>query len=161
MVTSPQKYIDRLVEITDKKYAQLEEILRITNDQTACINTDGISGLEKLIEAKQQVIDNINKLDDEFEVYFVRLKSVIKVNSLDEIKNQKIPGTDILKNSVGRVLGILAQIDQIEKTNNQNAKKVLIDIGNDIKTLNIGKRANNAYIPKQSQVESYFFDKKK
>lgn len=161
MDISPEKYVQRLNEILGKKLIFLKDILSLTRDQETSIGEENIDGLEKLIDAKQEKIDAIDKLDEEFSVYFQRLKTVLKVDSLSELNASGIAGAKELKLTVSEVVEVISAIEVLEKKNNVSAKKLLDSIGGEVRKLNQGIKFNRAYIPAPMQTTSYFIDKKK
>lgn len=161
MDTSPGKYVERMREVTDKKYKLLEEMLDLTKEQSRSLTEDGVEKLGEIVDVKQAKIEDINKLDDEFNVYYHRLKSELKIRSLDELKSPDIVGVKELRESISNVMGLLGEITELEKRNNEGAKKLLSDIGSEIRKINAGKKVNSAYNPIQPQTASYFIDKKK
>jgi methyl-accepting chemotaxis protein len=158
---SVEEYINKLIEVSDKKYSLLKDILFITRDQSKSLNEDGIEALQKLIEEKQKKIDEINKIDETFDVYFKRLKQTLGIKSLDEVKGSEINGIGKLKDAVGGIMTIVNEISEIEKSNNRKAKEVLDSLANKIRQANQGKQLSNAYMPVPGRMPSYFIDKKK
>ncbi|MDP4182897.1 MAG: flagellar protein FlgN [Bacillota bacterium] len=161
MNNTPDVYVARLLEITNSKYDYLKKILELTKEQANCINKDEVKKLEDIIEVKQQIIEKINKLDDEFEVYFRRLKFEAKIKTMEELRDQNISGIKELKDSVSLVMDILNQLSSLDNSNRSDAKKLMSKIGSEIKKVNIGKKAYTAYNPQSDQSPSYFIDKKK
>ncbi len=161
MDNSPEKYVNRMLEATNNKYRLLDEILIMTKEQALHMNEEGIGALEKIMADKQLKIDEINKLDDQFNVYFQRMKIELKVKSLDEIQSLPVEGALELKESVKKVMGLLKEISEVEKKNNEGVKKLLSGISSEIKKLNVGKKVSVAYNPSNAQTSSYYIDKKK
>jgi hypothetical protein len=161
MELSVEKYIERLIEASQKKYEHLEDILTITKVQSETISEDNIDVLQKLISDKQLKIDNIDKLDEEFNVYFQRMKAQLKIKNLDELDNPSIKGLKELKEQIATIMKLLTKISELEKDNNHKAKSLLDSLGNDIKKINQMKRVNNVYKPTKNQNQSYYIDKKK
>lgn len=161
MDTSLEKYIGRLAGILQKKKALLQDILKLTEAQTDVINEEGIHELQKLIDQKQLKIDDIGKLDEEFEVYFSRLKTSHKVDSLDELDMSGISGAKELKALTSEVLHIITCISGIEKQNSDKSNALLGFLGGELKKINQSKKVNKAYTPVQIKTPSYFIDKKK
>ena len=159
--TSPEKYIDRLIDKLKKKHVLLRSILSLTQAQSSQINEDSIEELQKLIDEKQHVIDDINKLDEEFSVYFSRLKTTLKINSLDELNAAGVEGTRHLKEITAGIINLITEISEIEKANDDKSKEVLGKLGGEIKKLNLGKKVNTMYASKPANTASYFIDKKK
>jgi len=158
---SPEKYIERLIDILKKKHVLLRSILSLTQAQSSQINEDSIEELQKLIDEKQHVIDDINKLDEEFSVYFVRLKTTLKINSLDELNAAEVEGTRHLKEITAGIINLITEISEIEKTNDDKSKEVLGKLGGEIKKINQGLKVNSTYSPRPANTASYFIDKKK
>ena len=164
MNISPVEYIERLNELLEKKKALLADILGITRAQTEAVTEDGMDGLSDLIKNKQLKIDEINKLDEEFGIYYQRLKSTLEISRMDQIDAEKLDGAAQarrLKELTAEILDVIRDIAVIERENSRKSKKLLEKFGNEIKKINQGKRANNAYKPGAFGVPSYFVDKKK
>ncbi|MCX8130719.1 MAG: flagellar protein FlgN [Clostridia bacterium] len=159
---SPEQYVQRLTEISHKKHKYMQDMYMLTVEQSKTINEDGLEQLDKIIAARQTLIEQVDKLDEEFSVYFQRLKQVLGVKSLDEIKSPGIPGVKELQQSIKAVMGLIKDITELDKQNNNKAKKLLDELGNEIRKINQGKRVNMAYNPSPvMQPPSYFIDKKK
>lgn len=161
MDNSPEKYVSRLAECSDKKLKLLQDMLELTKAQAEVIDEDGLDMLQKLVSEKQIRIEEINRIDEEFEVYFQRLKQVLKVKNLDELKSSEIKGVKELQEAIGQVVKLISEISTLEKQNSEKANGLLSDIGNEIKKLSQGRRINSAYTSGPMQSPSYFIDKKK
>jgi hypothetical protein len=158
---SADTYFERLNEILEKKKVLLQDMFSLTEAQTPAITSDSLDVLQRLIEEKQQKIDAIDKLDEEFGVYFERLKTTLKVKKLEDIDASVFPAAGRLKEVTAEILGLVGRISGIEKHNSENSKKLLDTIGSKIKQLNQGKKINNAYRATPQSTASYFLDKKK
>ncbi|GEM_PF-290539 len=158
---SPEAYIERLLEITNGKYAYLKEMLKLTTEQADVLDGDHMERLEEILDSKQKIIEKVDRLDDEFEVYFHRLKTESGIKSLEELNVSDIKGLKELKASVSNVMGILKEMSELDKSNNSRAKKALEDIRSEIKNISVAKKVNTAYGSTPVQTESYFIDKKK
>lgn len=166
MDTMPEKYIERLNEFLLKKKALLLDILTLTQAQTEAIAEDSLDSLNNLINSKQLKIDEINKLDEEFGTCCSRLKSILGISNLDQLDATKIEygvseGAKQLKGLTAGILDVIRNISEVEKGNSQKSNKLLEQFGNEIKKINQGRKANNAYKPGSVSAPSYFLDKKK
>lgn len=157
----PEKYIDRLLETSNKKYKLLQDMLVLTKAQSMTITEEGLEGLERVVDEKQAKIEDINKIDEEFNVYFQRLKHVLKIKSLDELQDPQTKGVKELKQVIGQIMGLLNEIYEIENQNNIKAKKLLDNFANEINKTNQGKKINSTYRADPIRQPSYFIDKKK
>ena len=155
-------FLQRLIEVSKKKYVLLKDIHKLTQVQTEVISGSDIEKLEELIKGKQGSIDSISKLDEEFGIYFKRLKQTLGVESLDEIKDIEIQGVKELRTVIGDIMTLLREISELEVNNNKSAKRLLEDIGDNIKKINAGHKANSIYNTAYNvETPSYFIDKKK
>ncbi|HPD01285.1 MAG TPA: flagellar export chaperone FlgN [Acetivibrio sp.] len=162
MDITPEVYIERLIDISSKKDSCLNEILRLTMAQSEAIKEDGLEVLQKLIDDKQRKIEEINKADEDFNVYLTRLKQKLGISRLDEINNPGIKGVKELQEIISRIIKLVGKISEIENQNIERANNLLNDFGSNIKRINEGKRANNAYNNAYSlNAPSYYIDKKK
>ncbi len=166
MNTSPEKYIERLNELLLKKKALFSEILELTNAQTGVITEDGLDSLNELINKKQQKIDNIDKLNEEFEIYYSRFKAVLGISNLEQLDTAglgeaALTGAKRLKALTAEITDVITQISEIEKVNSKKSNDLREQLGKEIKRINQGKKVNNAYNPEPFNTPSYFLDKKK
>lgn len=162
MDISPELCIERVIEASNKKYNCLQDLILLSMAQTEAISEEGMDGLKKLINEKQVKIDEINKIDEEFAVYFDLLKQKLGVSKLDDIKSFDIRGAKELKQIIGQVMELLSEINEIEKQNNDKAKGLLDDLGMKIRQIREGKKLNNVYNPGSGAIPpAYFVDKKK
>jgi len=158
---TPEKYVSRMLELSNKKLLLLLDMVKLTQSQSKNVTEEGLDSLNQLTELKQEKINEIDKVDDEFDVYFKRLKSVLKVESLSELPSSNIKGVKELQVVIKKIMDTLNEISTIEKQNNVEAKKILSKFGDEIKKISQGKRANSAYAPGFEESPSYFIDKKK
>jgi hypothetical protein len=156
-----EEYINRLLNISTTKHGLLSDILDLTRTQTNTITEDGIEELGKIIARKQEKIDEINKLDEEFDVYFKRLKQLLNVKNLDELSGLKVEGVDKLQHIVKGIIDTVKEISLIEKQNRDKANALLNKLGEHLDTISKGKRMSSAYMQESVQTYSYFIDKKK
>lgn len=161
MDSSYDMHIDRMLEISRKKYILLQDMLALTKNQAGAINEDGLEDLQKLIDEKQKCIEKIDRLDEEFNVYFRRFKSVMGVSRLSELDASGVKGARELQDVTGEILNLIREIGELEKLNNIKAENLFNHFGNEIKKINLGKKMNSVYVPKQQNPPAIYFDKKK
>lgn len=155
------EYISSLVELLEKKKSHMQCILDLTQKQSAVIDQDSLEELQKLIDEKQIHIDTINKIDEDFEVYFRRLKSTLNIKTLNELELPGVSGAAALKDETAAIIELIKKISKLEETNSIKAKGLLENLGDEIKKLNQGKKISSAYNPSPLSNPSYFIDKKK
>ena len=142
---TPEEYVKKLIQLSLNKLELLGQVLEETRRQSTVITEDSIEALQKSIDAKQELIDRIDKSDEAFSVYFERLKSIKKVNSLDQLNVHDIDGLSELRQIIEKIVNTLREIENVEQYNNKQAHNVLDKLATEIKKINNGKVATSAY----------------
>lgn len=162
MDTSREVKFDRMIELLDRKKQLLSDMLELTKAQTDVIAEGTLDKLKLLIDEKQTKIDEIDKLDADFSVYFESLKLAFGINKLSELDVYADPRAKQLKQITSEVMDLIGEISSIENINSEKSKKLLEELGSQIKKVNQGKKINNAYSkPPTDTASSFFLDKKK
>lgn len=142
MDNSPEFCIEKIIEASNKKYKCLQDLVLLTMAQTEAISEEGMDGLEKLINEKQIKIDEINKIDEDFGIYFNLLKQKLGINKLDEIDASQLKGAKELKQIIGQIMELLSEINKLEKQNYAKAKNLLDEFGMKLKQIREGVKIN-------------------
>lgn len=159
---TPEQYIQKLTDLSLKKSDSMKKILILTKKQAEVITEDSIEELQNLIDMKQKLIDDINELDDAFEVYFSRLKSILGIESMEEVRISDYGEVVQLHQAIKTIFETIKEIQNVENENNMKARDVLESLGGQIRQIKQGKIANNGYnIGGKLPQQSYYFDTKK
>jgi 5'-3' exonuclease len=161
MDTGREIEFNRMIELLDRKKQLLGDMLELTKAQTDVIAEGTLDKLKQLVDEKQSKIDQIDKLDADFGVYFESLKAACKINKLSELDVSAYPGAKRLKQITSEVIGLVGEISGVEKVNSEKSKKLLDELGSQIRKVNQGKKINNAYARKPNTPASLFLDQKK
>ncbi len=162
MDTGRDVKFDRMIELLSKKKQLLSDMLELTKAQTDVIAAGTLDKLKQLIDEKQLNINEIDKLDADFSVYFESLKAAYNINRLSELDVHADPGAKQLKQITSEVLGLVGEISGVEKVNSEKSRRLLDELGMQIKRVNQGKKINNAYSRQPADISSSFFlDQKK
>ncbi|OPJ56046.1 flagellar protein FlgN [Alkalithermobacter paradoxus] len=153
--------IEKLIELSEKKYILLVEMYEITKRQREYIKEKDDNALLDSIEKKQSRIDDINELDKEFYEIYSNIKKSLGVNSIEEISINNYPSLKNLKNKVSEIMSVLGKIDIIDNENKEKANEELNKVKNDIKSLRSNVRANKGYNAGYKDVQGIFIDNKK
>ena len=156
------QYIQKLLELSEKKLNGLRQILKLTEEQSNVITEDNVDALQNIIDLKQQQMDIIDELDQAFEVYYSRVKSVLGVKSLEEIRMSELNGAAELKQIITTIYDIIKHIQSLEGVNNKKVRDILNRLSGEIRQIKQGQVVNNGYnIGSKLPQQSYYFDKKK
>lgn len=155
------EYVKEMIEILNKKYKILKDILGLTTSQTNAINNEEFDVLEKLVHKKQVKINLIEPLDERFNFIFAELKDKLGIKSMKQLTGCNIQEARDLKELTIKVLGIIAEIGVVEKQNNEMMLKIIDESKKQIKSIIHGKKALSAYSNNSTSPPSYYIDKKK
>lgn len=162
MTLTNEEYVENLNRCLIYKKSLLLEILQITREQTSSIDQNDYDKLGCLVGNKQEKIDEVNKLDEEFENYFKDLKLLLGIQSFENRGLFNITGMRELKNMVGEINTVLKDIQELELENNKKIKIAYNEVKDQIKNINSNKNLTNAYLTTgATESVSYFIDKKK
>ena len=156
-----EDYIQRLIDISSKKLALLDEILLFTKSQNEVIKEQRFDEMSRLLEECQKRMDAVDKLDEQFTVYSTRLKELLSLNSFEELPQHNLPGTAELKKVVDSIMQCIKKIKELDDENTALVKAERTATREQIKNANEYKRVTGAYYPNQNSNQSVFFDKKK
>jgi hypothetical protein len=161
-IMTAEQYIQKLHELSVKKLERLRQIYKLTKEQRDVITEDNIDELQRIIDLKQQEMDVIDELDQAFEVYYSRLKSLLEVESLEEIKMAYLTGAAELKQIITTIYDMTKEIQNIENTNNKKVRDILNKLSSEIRQIKQNQMVNNGYsVGAKLTQQSYYFDKKK
>ncbi|NMB96659.1 MAG: flagellar protein FlgN [Clostridiaceae bacterium] len=153
-MSSGSENIKMLNDLLKVKYSLLERMLDITKLQSEAIDREDLAALNKLIEEKQNKIDDIDRIDEKFNMGFSRSKK--QLNTLDTLETRE------LKQNTERILSIINDIIKFEKENNEKMHSSMDSYKVQMNNINVGKKAisiyNKPYTPSNSSI---FIDRKK
>ncbi|MEJ8552679.1 flagellar export chaperone FlgN [Tepidibacter sp. Z1-5] len=160
--------IDILTQISETKYNLMKEIHEITKMQKIDIENNNSDLLINYIEKKQDIIDEIDKLDKQFYSIYIKLKEDLNIDSIDHIDTQKYPEIKELKSKIENILKLTKEIDEVDKINNKKVKEELEkvkenlkNVKTDQKSLKNNARAYKGYNNKYNHAQGVFIDNKK
>jgi len=154
------KNIAQLIDSSNKKFYLLQIILELTKKQKDLLENENIDILENIIDEKQKIIDQINVLDNNFEILFKELSIKYNIKKVNDINKSSILGEE-LKTIITNIIELIKIISELEHTNNNNAIIYFEKLKNEIKKNNLGKAALKGYKPQEYGLPSYYIDKKK
>lgn len=151
-----EEQIARMVQCLRIKNKLLREILEFIHIQTGLIEKAQFDELNKILEFNQGKMDELDKVEKEFNRCFAIIKEPLRINSLQEIQDGAFKGID-----EGKRLLIENQAaqDKIRTLLNQTKDRVqtlLETTAAEIAKVHQGKNATNAYFNKNaSDITNY------
>lgn len=154
-------YIQMLIDSLDNKIGILEELQSKNNDQTMILSNpnSGPDELDANVDAKSELIDALDKLDEGFEIVFNRVKDI-----LDGNRQQYREQIQIMQDKIRRISDLTADIEAKEHKNRELAVTKFSNVRAQIREVNKSQSAVNTYYQSMSRVnlvDPQFMDKKK
>lgn len=156
-----KQLINDLYLAIERKLELFNEIYNITLKQQQDIENNDAENIEALVQQKQTVIDEVDKLDLRFLEGYKTLKETLNIDKLDKIDTDKYPELKKLKENVQKIMEIAPQIMELESSNKEKLDQIFQRVKNEIKQINLGKKSIKAYEPTPVNNDGIFIDKKK
>lgn len=154
-----KEQIDELISISEEKNRLLFEMQEITKRQKEKIKEEDMEKLNEILDEKDNIIKEINKLDISFLSIFSRIKKDENIQDIDQLDIKKYPNLKELKKIVKEVSSTLIAISLIDEENNKSMKKKLEETKMEIRKIKDGKKAYKGY--NTTIIGSILIDEKK
>ena len=154
-----KELIDELISISKEKSQLLVEMQKITKGQREEIKEEDMENLNEILDKKDYIIKEINKLDISFLTIFSQIKKNEDIQNIDEMDIEKYPSLEELKKAVKEVSSTLIAISLMDKENNNSMKAKLEETKMEIRKIKDGKKAYKGY--NATIAESILIDEKK
>lgn len=154
-------YIKIITDTLIKKSKILDRLIEITKEQEIILNSYelNIENFDETMNKKEKLIEQLNQLDDGFEMIYSRVQYEIK-NNLLEYKSDIIVMQDFIKKIMKQSTNLQIQ----EKSNKLQLETYLTNRKQEIKNYKMSSQTVSNYyknMMNEYQGESYFLDKKK
>lgn len=150
--------LNKLYDLIKQKIKLMEEIYKITAEQSRFLTPEKCDDLLVMIERKQGHIDNINEINAELRPLEKKILNCGERPGGEEankIFEEKLEGFRILKEKANL---IAAKISALEKQNLQKINVEFQGLKRDIELLNMRKGTLKAYSGTSFQSDGYFVD---
>lgn len=144
--------INILKDLLQKKKHLLNEILESTELQKKYIDEKQLSVFESYVQQKKSLIDEVNKLDEHFNLLFSRILKEQRVESFDQLVID-VESSGELKSLIKQIMEITFKIQAIERQNQFRVDQNLLAMKEQIKDLVQYKNLPSAH-------SAYKFNKK-
>ncbi len=159
--TTKQAYIQLLLDILKKKLAILSELMSLTIAQEEILKQEDFDENEfsNTIESKEEQLEELAKLDIGFEQIYDSVREELatqKVNYYHEIAQ--------MQEYITSITDLNVKLMALEKRNKSRLELILSQKRKDIKKSRMSSQTVAKYyksVANQSDVPSYFYDKKK
>lgn len=128
-----------------RKLSLLYEIYSLTGRAYNYVSEDGTEPLNNIIEAKQELILEIDTLDKRFLTDFDALKTELGVSSVAEVRPDNSPEFKELRDNTVEILDILKKLDSMDFKLNQKIKKFREEIATDLTRIRKQRQISGVY----------------
>ena len=155
-------YVTMMVDTLKKKEQILRSLLERTKEQETLLRSEELDqdAFTATIEAKGSEIDEINEIDEGFDVLFRSVKQEFASNR-DEYRSQ----IKEMQSLIGEISDLGVQIQALEKQNSERFKMYLSDKRKEIHDFHVNSRTASNYYQNMANAhttdQSYFFNKQK
>jgi len=153
--------LKRLLELADAKKQHMEQIFELTCKQSEVLSAEQVDKLLEYIEDKQENIDAIKVLDEEFSRIFEGIKDEVNRDDLEHYNPQGYELYVKLRASVSQIKDMVEAIYNLEVQNQNVVEEVIQDIKARITSISRGKKGYSAYKQSAPQAEGVFIDQRK
>lgn len=154
-------YIQVLIDSLRKKSAVLDRISELNEEQKqlAAVGKVDLEEFQKTLDGKQDCIDELNKLDEGFELVYERVKPEL----VDNAANHK-EAIVLLKQLISEITEKSMRVQTEEERNRQTIAAQYASYKKEIRQYKMSRNVTNSYyknMNKLQNVEPVFMDKKK
>lgn len=156
-----QTDLKKLINIAEEKLEMLHALYEVTVKIGTAISSNNLDELKNMLEAKQKIIENIDKLDLDFLPLYNDFKKENRVSSIFDIVNEGISqNVSILKGIFIKIKSLLEKIKEKDDKNTHDISLMLMKTENKLDELSKSKIGYLEYM-KYYTPNSYFIDKKR
>jgi len=153
-----------LINLTDNKIKHLNDILDITSKQKEAIAEQDIDMLSKYVQQKQEHIDIINELDEKFQIIYESIRDKLQKDGSRHdtaLSDEEAILYGEFRKKVRDAHYIVRTIFGLEKENNENTNKIMEDLKEKIRAINVGQKGYKAYKSSPTLTDGIYVDKKR
>lgn len=160
---SVEVLVVELLELSGTKKVLLQALLELTKSQQQLVEADAedLYELSSVIEDKQKIIVEIDGLDLLFLDKYNTLKQALGFSSLESVVFEPVTGFKELKINIQAILSLMEEIKRLDDINISAARHNLNKVKEQLKAINVGKKASTSYGTKYKENISILIDKKR
>ena len=137
--------------IMRRKLSLLRDMLNLSEQAGNYIGEDSVESLNNIMDAKQELILEIDRLDKNFLNEFDMLKTNLNISSIEELRTSQSPELADLQSNTSEILGLLNKINALDKKINSSVVKLREDIASDLNRIRRQKQISSLYSGDGSQ----------
>ncbi|NLW23549.1 MAG: flagellar protein FlgN [Tissierellia bacterium] len=137
--------IDQLISLTKEKIKLLERFQSLTKEQKLEIEKEDVDSIDLILDKKDAIMKEIDKLDVRFMDIFSQIKKDESVENIYDLDREKYPNLVELKKAVKDVSSLLMAISLLDEENTKMMKKKLADTKMELKRVKEGMKAYKGY----------------
>jgi predicted RND superfamily exporter protein len=140
-----KELIDELISIVKEKNRLMNEMYETTKTQKEQIKKEDMNSLDSILDKKDHIIKEIDKLDISFMTIFSQIKKEEAIENINELDKDRYPNLRELKEIVKEISSSLMAISLLDEENNKNIKEKLEATKMELRRIKDGKKAYKGY----------------
>lgn len=158
--STKKAYIQLMTDVLEKKAGVLNQLMLLTEQQEILIASDNFDEDEflQIVSTKDEMLQNLNKLDDGFEQLYDRVREEIVTE-----KDKYTTEIKYMQKLIATITDINVKLQASEKRNKSKLELYFSNRRNQIKSSRVNNQSVTNYyktMTKQHDVQSFFYDKK-
>ncbi len=137
--------INSMISLCFSKKKMLKMILNLTTEQRDLIEGDNLDKLEDILLKKQEIMEEVDKVDIQFLKLFEIIKSTEEIETIDKINIDKYSNIRALKEEIHEINLILKEIQELDINNTSKMQENIRDLKLEIRNVKKGKLAYKGY----------------
>ena len=123
----------------------MNEMYETTKTQKEQIKKEDMNSLDSILDKKDHIIKEIDKLDISFMTIFSQIKKEEAIENINELDKDRYPNLRELKEIVKEISSSLMAISLLDEENNKNIKEKLEATKMELRRIKDGKKAYKGY----------------
>ena len=137
--------LDILNGIARQKLELLDGIYNLSLQADGYVNEDEVERLNNVFEAKRDLMNRIDSLDERFLQLFGELKAELGVSSIDELRRSQSPGLDELWGNTANIIAQIQKISALDIKVNEKIEELREHVSADLTRLRKQKNISSLY----------------
>lgn len=150
-----------LIKLSEGKLFLIQQLLTLTESQSYSLEKEESDKIEKILQQKQDLMNRIDILDEEFVNKYDILRKDSYIDNIDSLHLEGRENLKLLQNKISQIKNIIEKIQKIDKANMDKLKQNMESVKNKLKKVKYGKKVAKGYGEKKTGGYSIFVDKKR
>lgn len=137
--------LNEILQLTSQSLQKAQEMMGITQEIKTYIHKEEVEDLNQALIVRQGLIDDIGDNHQKINENMVALYQQYGVKNIEDIDGISHPQRKILLHHRQQIQNVFKNIYELERQNQKKAQNLMEEYKKEIKNINQGKQAHQAY----------------